>query len=215
MAGSAVAATWLRASGAAPRPWGLPGGVAGRDPRRSPRSSASRSPASSIMAAALLPLLLARLPARAWILAGRAAPAPGPRPAWRPLLAARRGFDPAALRLDARDFFRAFSKGVVHLAAGPLRGLPARRPATARSWAGAGPDWGPGGRPFVNPVNLGFWLLAFGMYGIVGLVASAAAWLAPAARAVRPAPGSPMARPGRGGLRPRWSPCWRSISSTA
>jgi hypothetical protein len=182
MASSAVAATWLRFSGAALRPWGIPGEVLAAT--LVVATILCQSLASILyMAAALLPMLAGRLPARAWswrlavigalVMAGLAVT----------LLAARRGFDPAALRVDARDFFHALRKGsFTWRLARSQDFLPVAMHRPILGWAR--PDWGPGGRPFLNPVNLGFWLLAFGMYGVVGLAASTAAWLAPAVRAI-------------------------------
>jgi hypothetical protein len=177
-----VAATWLRVSGAVLRPWGIPGEVLAAT--LVVATVLGQSLASILyMAAALLPMLVGRLPARAWswrlavmgamVMAGLAVT----------LLAARRGFDPAALRVDVRDFFHALRKGsFTWRLARSQDFLPVALQRPILGWAR--PDWGPGGRPFLNPVNLGYWLLAFGMYGIVGLAASTAAWLGPAIRAI-------------------------------
>jgi hypothetical protein len=182
MANSAIAATWLWATGAVRRPWGIPGG-----PLAGALVAATllcQSHASILyLAVALLPLLAGRVPIRAggWRLAAAMTLTIGALTAT--LLAARRGFDLGALREDLRHLFRAIRK--VSFTWRLARSADYLPVALERPILGSGrPDWGPGGRPFLNPVNLGIWLLSLGMYGLVGLAASATAWIAPAARAI-------------------------------
>ncbi len=182
MAGSASAATWLWATGAARRPWGLPGG-----PLALVLVAATflcQSHASILLLGmALAPLLMVRIPARrgGWKLgavAGLALVALGIL-----ALAAWRGFDLGALRGDARGFFVGMRKSsFTWRLARSEEFLPV---ALERPILGlARPDWGPGGRSFVNPVNLGAWLLALGMYGFVGLAAMTTLALAPVVRSI-------------------------------
>src|SRR6185312_9557604 len=99
------------------------------------------------------------------------------------LLAARRGFNLASLRVDVAHFFRGISKSsFTWRLARSEEFLPI---AMQRPWLGwARADWRPEGLPFVNPVNLPLWLLALGMYGVVGLASLTATWLVPVARAI-------------------------------
>ena len=215
MAGSAVAATWLWASGAAARPWGVPGGAAGLDLDRAPRSSASRTPASSCMAVALLPLLGGRLPAPGLLLAGRGVGGPGPRSRLAvSSLAARRASTPAALRGRRPRLLPGHATRRRSPGGWPAPRNSCRSPCNGPVLGWARPTGGRGGLAFVNPVNLATWLLTLGMYGVVGLAASTATWLAPAGPGDPAASGRSWLGPG-GGARPPWSPWWPSISSTA
>src|SRR5581483_6235267 len=50
-------------------------------------------------------------------------------------------------------------------------------------------------RPFVNPINLGLWLLTLGMYGIIGLASATAVLVWPILKVVRRLPGRSWLRP--------------------
>jgi hypothetical protein len=186
MASSAVAATWLWASGAVKRPGGIPGGILSAT--LIGITLLCQSHASIVlMGLALLPLLLPR------IFRGRLR-----MPSWKTMtavgaglvaltvvvLAARRGFNPGALRADATQFFRGISKtSFSWRLARTEEFLPV---ALQRPWLGWGrADWRPEGRLFLNPVNLPLWLLALGMYGLAGLSALTAAWFVPLTRAIK------------------------------
>lgn len=182
MASSAVAATWLSATGAARRPLGLPGG-----PLAAALVAAvllCQSHASIVLlVVALLPLLASRagLGPRAWRAVALAVAAAVLLAA--ALLAARRGFDLGSIRLEARDFFRLIRKSsFTWRLARSEEFLPIALERPVLGWARA--DWASGGRNYLNPVALGTWFLAFGMYGAVGLAASVAAWVLPVARAI-------------------------------
>ncbi len=184
MASSAVLATWLWASGAVKRPGGVPGGVL---------SSCligitllCQSHASILlMGLALLPLLIPR------IFRGR-------MPSWKMmaaiasglvalgvlLLMARKGFSLSLLRADTAQFFRGIRKTSFSWRLARTEDfLPI---ALQRPWLGWGrANWRPEGLPFLNPVNLPFWLLALGIYGVAGLSASMATWLVPLTGALK------------------------------
>lgn len=183
MAGSAVAATWVWASGAVKKPGGVPGGVLATTLIGITVLCQSLG-SILLMGLVLLPLLAGR------VVRGRVP--------WRAaavvlvavvlllafLLAARSGFNPGSMRIAARDFFRGISKtSFTWRLARSEEFLPV---ALQRAWLGrARADWMPDGQRFVNPVNLPLWLLALGMYGVAGLSALSAIWLVPLARVFR------------------------------
>ena len=186
MAGSAVAATWLWASGASKRPFGIPGGVLAAVLIGATLSCQSHG-SIVLLGVALSPLLVARLGRGRfpWRAAVALAVAAGCLAIFS--LAARRGFDLGALRLDVGNFFKGINKSsFTWRLSRSEEFLPA---ALRRPWLGsARPDWRANGLPFTNPVNLPLWLLVLGMYGLVGLAASMATWLVPPARAARRGP---------------------------
>jgi len=162
---AAVAGAWLWRSGRLRSGVGIPGGPA----------------AAGLVAVCLLcqshssvALLLAVL--AGLLLAGRR-----PRPSYAGVVvaalllaasAAPVGAAEGGLRGRVRDAFRGAGKGSFNwrlARSGEHLARVAERPVLG--WGRA--DWSaaPGGE-FVNPVNLGLWLLAAGMYGAVGLAAS-------------------------------------------
>jgi hypothetical protein len=193
MASSAVAATWLWASGAVKRPGGIPGGLLAASLIGATLLCQSHA-SILLMGLALLPLPIARVSRGQAPWKGAAAVVVGLGASVAFLLAARRGFHLGALRVDAAHFFRGISKSsFTWRLARSEEFLPI---AMQRPWLGwARADWKPGGVPFVNPVNLPLGLLALGMYGVVGLAAMTATWIVPLALAIgrrhpsRPGPG--------------------------
>jgi hypothetical protein len=183
MASSALAATWIWASGAVRRPGGVPGGVLAACLIGVTLLCQSHS-SILLLGLALLPLLVAHFS--------------GSRVSWRWvslaglgfaflaifLFAASKGFNLAAIRLGVGGFFKGMGKSsFTWRMARTGDYLPIVLQHPWLGWARA--DWRPKGLPFVNPVNLPLWLLVPGMYGLVGLAALAATWLVPLARAVR------------------------------
>jgi hypothetical protein len=181
MASSAVASTWLWASGAMKKPGDIPGGFLAATLIGITLLCQSHA-SIFLMGLALLPLLVARISRGRISWRASAAVALGVVTLVVLALAARRGFNLGALRLDAANFFKGINKSsFTWRLARSEDFLPV---AMQRPWLGwARADWRPEGLRFVNPVNLPLWLLALGMYGVVGLAAQTVAWLWPAARA--------------------------------
>lgn len=102
--------------------------------------------------------------------------------------------DTAGLRGKVRGVFREIGKGsFTWRLARSEENLAriAQRPALG--WGRA--DWSAAGDgTFVNPVNVGFWLPALGMFGAVGLTCSAATLLLPVAEVIRKLPASAWIR---------------------
>jgi hypothetical protein len=183
LASSALAATWLWASGASKKPGGMPIGVLAGI--LVGLTVLCQSHASIVLLGlGLLPILIGKV--------GRG------RNFWKVagvlvlgfvilaigLEASRRGFSPSAIRADAAGFFRGISKSsFTWRLARTEEFLPL---ALQRPWLGwARADWRPDGQPFLNPVNLPIELLAIGMYGLVGVLAILGVWLVPLFRGVR------------------------------
>ena len=182
MANSAVAATWLRASGASKKPGGLPGMVLATLLIGLTLLCQSSS-SIVLMVLALLPLVVGRLfqgRLRCRTIVGAIA---GLVILMALFLASMRGFDLSSLRNEARNFFLGIQKtSFTWRLARTEQYLPI---ATLRPWLGWGrADWNLEGHLFINPVNFPLWLLTLGMYGSCGLVALTAIWVLPLARAI-------------------------------
>jgi hypothetical protein len=193
MAASATASAWLWATGTSRKPLGIPGAWA---------TAAlvtvvliNQSLGGIVLLAVVTAPLLATVPrshgGRSW------------KVGWLAVLgalgvilltalvvlAARRGFDPASIREGLRDTFRGVGKtSFTWRLARSEEFLPRALEQPLLGWGRA--DWLAAGRTFVNPVNLGSWLVILGMYGVVGLAASTAVWIVP-----------PVAEALRGGVR--------------
>ena len=183
MASSALAATWLWASGSVKRPGGVPGGVLSAVLIGATLACQSHG-SILLLGMALLPLIAARVPKgslprkRAVLIAlGLAGLATA-------LLVARWGLDPGSLRLAVGNLFKDAGKSsFTWRLARTEEFLPIAR---QRPWLGWGrADWRADGLAFANPVNLPGWLLALGMYGLIGLFALIATWVYPLIRASR------------------------------
>lgn len=183
MATSAVAATWLWASGAVKRPGGIPG-----RPLAAVLVGATLLCQSLgsilLLGLALLVLALVRFPSGrfgrrnvALALLGLGALAGG-------IWLARKGLDVGSLRLAIADLFKGAGKqSFTWRLARTEELLPT---ALRRPWLGWGrADWRADGLPWDNPVNLPSWLLALGMYGSVGLASLIALWTFPPWKASR------------------------------
>ncbi len=180
MAGSALMATWVWASGVFKKPGGMPGGVLAGLLIGATVLCQSHS-SIILLGLGLLSLMIAKTPQRrfSWritgaTLLGLAVLAVG-------LEAARRGFQPAAIRADIASFFRSISKSSFTWRLARTEDyLPV---ALQRPWLGwARADWRPGNLPFVNPVNLPIELLITGMFGLVGVGSLLMIWLIPLIR---------------------------------
>lgn len=183
MASSALAATWLWASGVMKRPGGIPGGpLAGV---LIALTVLCQSHASIVLLGlCLTPLLVGRVGRgrSVWKIAGVLVLVLGVLVIG--LEAARRGFSPSAIRADAAGFFRGISKSsFTWRLARTEEFLPVALQRPVLGWGRA--DWRTDGQTFVNPVNLPIELLGVGMYGLVGGLALLAVWLVPLARQAR------------------------------
>jgi hypothetical protein len=180
MATTALAAVWLWASGAVKKPGGLPGGILAGVLVGTTILCQSHA-SIALLAVGALPLIAVR--------------APRTRFSWRIAAAvvvglmilvvfaegARRGFNPAAIRVDATQFFREIRKSsFTWRLARTEEYAPIALQHPLLGWARA--DWRAGGIGFLNPVNLPIELLALGMYGFLGLSALLAIWLVPLIR---------------------------------
>ena len=183
LASSALAATWLWASGANKKPGGVAGG---------PLSAAligatllCQSHGSIVLLGlALAPLAVARpmksrLPWR-WIISialGLAFVGIG-------LLVARKVVAAGSLRLAVGSFFKGLDKAsFTWRLARTEEFLPIAWQHPWLGWARA--DWRGDGLGFVNPVNLSTWLLTLGLYGVLGVAALLTTWLLPLVRTFR------------------------------
>jgi hypothetical protein len=200
-AGAAVAAVWLWRSGRLPAVGKLPAGAV----------------AAALVAACVVDqshgaiLLMALALAGVWLA--------GARPAWlgaRPVLAvwaiglmvlfvsgtalvALRG-GPGGARGAVRDTFAGAGKTSFTWRLARSEDL-LPRVAEAPILGHARADWSPRpGHTFVNPVNLGLWVLVLGMYGAAGLAALALLLALPVAEAVKWLPPRAWLNPGCSGV---------------
>ena len=181
MAGSALVATWLWASGAIRRPGGLPGGVVAAILVGATLACQSHG-SIALLGLALMPLAFARASGDRvlWLRGGLVALTAATILAG--LLVAGRAVAAGSLRLAVRGIFLGLSKTSFTWR---LARFEEFLPITwQHPWLGWGrPDWGGPGHPLPNPVNLAAWLLWLGMYGSIGLLAVLATWLVPSIRA--------------------------------
>lgn len=199
LASAAVAGAWL--AGSAPSKWSL----------------AARLGAAALVALALIGQSHASLAFMLIALVPLAIPAqPDLRRAFRVFLVAvallavvaaiyavpMLARDPGRLRGQVRAVFHGIGKSsLTWRLARSEEFLPRALERPLAGWCVA--DWSPGpDGEFVNPVNLGLWLLALGRYGILGLAASTAVLVVPIVRSLwrrwprdplRTAPGAVLA----------------------